>query len=85
MLALSLARRLEIMGQAASKITEETRAGFPRIPFVKMISMRNRLIHAYFDLNLDIVWTTVNDDLPVVISALESALRGVDQPGAPDR
>lgn len=39
MLALSLARRLEIMGEAASKITEETRVGFPRIPFVKMISI----------------------------------------------
>ena len=85
MLALSLARCPEIMGEAATKITEETRVSFPRIPFVKMISMRNRLIHAYFDLNLDIVWTTVNDDLPVVISALESALRGEDQPGAPDR
>ncbi|MCX6636235.1 MAG: DUF86 domain-containing protein [Acidobacteria bacterium] len=85
MLALSLARCPEIMGEAATKITEETRVNFPRIPFVKMISMRNRLIHAYFDLNLDIVWTTVNDDLPVVISALESALRGEDQPGAPDR
>ena len=85
MLALSLARCLEIMGEAASKVTEETRVGFPRIPFVETISMRNRLIHAYFDLNLDIVWTTVNDDLPAVIPALESALRGEDQPGAPDR
>jgi uncharacterized protein with HEPN domain len=83
MLALSLARCLEIMGEAASKVTEETRVGFPRIPFVKMISMRNRLIHAYFDLNLDIVWTTVNDDLPAVIPTLESALRGEDQPGPP--
>jgi uncharacterized protein with HEPN domain len=46
MLALSLARCLEIMGEAPSKITEETRIGFPRIPFAKMISMRNRLIHA---------------------------------------
>ena len=80
-----LARCLEIMGEAASKITDETRVGFPRIPFVKMISMRNRLIHAYFDLNLDIVWTTVNDDLPAVISTLDSALHGEDQPGVPDR
>jgi uncharacterized protein with HEPN domain len=52
------------MGEAASKVTEETRVSFP---------------------SLDIVWTTVNDDLPVVISALESALRREDQSEAPDR
>jgi len=44
-----------------------------------MVSMRNRLIHAYFDVNLDIVWTTISDDLPALSRALDEALAEVDQ------
>ena len=65
-LAMALTRCLEILGEAASKIRPEVCAKFPAIPFPKIISMRNRLIHAYFDVNLDIVWTTVSDDLPAL-------------------
>jgi uncharacterized protein with HEPN domain len=43
-----------------------------------LVSMRNHPIHAYFDLNLDIVWTTVTDDLPSLLPALDSALAGID-------
>jgi len=51
----------------------------PDIPFAKMTSMRNRLIHAYFDVNLDIVWTTVTEDLPALLPALDSALAQLDR------
>jgi len=44
-----------------------------------MITMRNRLIHAYFDVNLDIVWTTVCDDLPSLLPALDKALAELDR------
>ena len=44
-----------------------------------MIMMRNRLIHAYFDVDLDIVWTTVRDDLPPLLKALEAALAEPDR------
>ena len=70
---------LEILGEAASKISPEVFAKFPAIPFPKIISMRNRLIHAYFDVNLDIVWTTVSDDLPALSRALDEALAGIDR------
>jgi uncharacterized protein with HEPN domain len=43
-----------------------------------MVSMRNRLIHAYFDVDLDIVWTTVADDLPSLLPVLDSALVEID-------
>jgi len=43
-------------------------------PFPKIVSMRNRLIHAYFDVDLDIVWTTVREDLPALLPALDEAL-----------
>jgi uncharacterized protein with HEPN domain len=57
MLAMALTRCLEILGEAASKMSPEICDRFPRIPVPKMIAMRNRLIHAYFDVDLDIVWT----------------------------
>jgi uncharacterized protein with HEPN domain len=76
MLRMALARCLEILGEAAAKVTPVTRAQLQSIPFGKIVSMRNRLIHAYFDVNLDIVWTTVSEDLPAVIPPLDAALAG---------
>ena len=78
MLAIALTRCLEILGEAASKMSPGICDRFPRIPVPKMIAMRNRLIHAYFDVDLDIVWTTVSDDLPVLLSALDEALTSID-------
>jgi uncharacterized protein with HEPN domain len=78
-LAMALTRCLEILGEAASKIGPDVRARLPAIPFSKIISMRNRLIHAYFDVDLDIVWTTVSDDLPGLSRALDEVLAEVDR------
>ena len=71
MLTLSIVKDLEIIGEAASKVTKKCREETPQIPWQNIVSMRNRLIHAYFDINLDIVWTTVIEDLPPLISELE--------------
>lgn len=79
MLAMALTRCLEILGEAASRVSPEARSRFPAIPYAKMISMRNRLIHAYFDVNLDIVWTTATEDLPSMLPALDAALGEIDQ------
>lgn len=79
MLQMALTRCLEIPGEAASKISAEVRLAFPSIPFVKIVSMRNRLIHAYFDVDLNIVWTTVDEDLPPLLPALDSAIAQMDQ------
>jgi uncharacterized protein with HEPN domain len=78
MLAMALARCLEVLGEAASKVTPEVRLRFSGIPFAKMVSMRNRLIHAYFDIDLDIVWTTVTADLPSVLPVLDAVLAEID-------
>ena len=72
--AMALTRCLEVLGEAASRVSPEACSRFRAIPFSKMISMRNRLIHAYFDVDLDIVWTTIEDDLPALLSALDEAL-----------
>ena len=78
MLAMALTRCLEILGEAASKMSTDSSDRFPTIPFAKIVSMRNRLIHAYFDVDLDIVWTTVREDLPALLPALDQALASVD-------
>ena len=63
MLCLSLVRLLEIIGEAARGISGPFRAAHPEVAWNKMAGMRDRLIHGYFDVNLDIVWETVTQDL----------------------
>jgi uncharacterized protein with HEPN domain len=64
MLLFALLRAVEIIGEAASKISQETQAAKPSVPWHAMVSMRNRLIHAYFDVDHDILWKTVTEEIP---------------------
>ncbi|GAB5411222.1 MAG: DUF86 domain-containing protein [Chlamydiales bacterium] len=57
-------RELEIIGEAAGRISEKTKKKFPQLPSKVLVGMRNRLIHAYFDVDLDIIWTTIREDIP---------------------
>lgn len=75
MLVLSLVKSIEILGEAASKVSEQTRLECPAILWRDIIAMRNRLIHGYFDINLDIVWQTVTKELPSLVTDLENALK----------
>jgi len=70
-LQLALVKCIEVVGEAAAKISNESRENLPQIPWSNIIGMRNRLIHAYFDINLDILWKTVIEDLSPLISELE--------------
>jgi uncharacterized protein with HEPN domain len=74
MLALSLTRCIEIIGEAAARVGDETRNQAPEIPWPDIVGMRNRLIHAYFDIDLDRIWDTIVDDLPPLIETLEQLL-----------
>ncbi len=71
MLVLSLVKSVEILGEAATKVGGDTRGIYPNIPWQVIVAMRNRLIHGYFDINLDVVWATITDDLPPLIAELE--------------
>ncbi len=71
MLVLSLVKDVEIIGEAATNVSKDCRERFPHIPWKSIINMRNRLIHDYFDINLDIVWQTVTEDIPSLIIKLE--------------
>lgn len=74
MLALSLVKSIEIIGEAAGKVSSVCKTQFDEIPWPDIIAMRNRLIHAYFDVNLDVVWQTVVQELPQLVAELEKAL-----------
>jgi len=82
MLVLSLVKSIEIMGEAASKVTKKSRDSHPEVPWLNIIGMRNRLIHVYFDIDLDRVWDTITDDLPPVIAALEKIVQKEEIPSS---
>jgi uncharacterized protein with HEPN domain len=73
-LTLAVVRLLEIIGEAAKKVTAETRAAHPEIPWREIVGTRDRLIHGYFDVDLDVVWSIATGDLPGLAAALEAIL-----------
>jgi len=72
MLVFALIQAIEIMGEAASRMSAETRAAIPEVPRGPMIAMRNGLIHACFDVDLGILWRTVVEEIPRAIRRLGS-------------
>lgn len=70
-LALALVKDIEIIGEAAANVTPEGREILPDVPWNEIVGMRNRLIHAYFDIDLDVLWKTIIEDIPPLISKLE--------------
>jgi uncharacterized protein with HEPN domain len=73
-LGLALVRLLEIVGEAAWGISEKLRSKYPDIPWRAMTGMRNRLIHGYFEVNLDVVWETITAQLPPLVTQLRKLL-----------
>mgnify|MGYP001339331554 CR=1 FL=1 len=68
---LAVLKALETIGEAAARLTEATRAAHPEIPWREIIGTRHRLVHGYFEVDLEKVWNTVQHDLPSLISLLE--------------
>ena len=61
-----LVRHLQIIGEAASRISSNTQIRFPEVPWGKMIGMRHVLVHGYFEIDLEIVWSVIEKDLPLL-------------------
>jgi uncharacterized protein with HEPN domain len=70
-LAAALERFIEVLGEAASKVSEPTRDEAPTVPWRGIIGMRNRLVHGYASVDHDIVWDVVTHDLPALLPELE--------------
>ena len=78
--SLAVVRLLEVVGEAASRMSTETRRELPDVPWnVSIIGMRNQVIHAYMDVDLAIVADTVRDDLPALVGALRGKATGLDE------
>ena len=69
--SLALVRLLEIVGEAASRVSQEARLQYPHIPWWQVVNLRNRLIHGYYEVDFDILWQIVVQDLPPLIAELE--------------
>jgi len=69
-LQLALVRLVEIVGEAAGRVSKDFQSKHPQIPWAQIVGTRNRLIHGYDIIDLDILWQTTTEDLPALIAEL---------------
>lgn len=74
MLRLALTRAIEIVGEAAGRVSVDVQARFPEVPWRVLGGMRNRLIHAYFDVDRNVIWTTATRDVPELLIQIRGIL-----------
>jgi uncharacterized protein with HEPN domain len=70
MLRLALTKLVEIVGEAAKQVTPSGRAELPDVPWSAAARTRDRLVHHYFDIDLDVLWQTVTEDVPELLARL---------------
>ncbi|MBU3979186.1 DUF86 domain-containing protein [Patescibacteria group bacterium] len=71
----AVVRNIEIMGEAAQQLPKEFKVHYPTIPWRKIAATRNKIIHEYFGLKIDVIWKTIQDDLPELKRQLEQILK----------
>lgn len=76
----ALVKCIEIIGEAANSVSSATQDQHPQIPWRIMRAMRNRLVHVYFDVDVEILWSTVQHDLPPLVKLLEEVLQNEADP-----
>lgn len=67
----AVVRCIEIVGEAAARLSPALREANPQIPWPRIVATRNRIVHAYFDIDMDIIWTTATVELPALIHEVE--------------
>lgn len=77
MLQLSVVRLVEIIGEAAARISDELKQRHSSVPWTAIVGMRNRLVHAYFDIDLDVVWDTVTLYVPEMIRQITEIIEAL--------
>ncbi len=76
----SVVRCIGIVGEASSRLSNELRESNPRVPWVDIIGMRNRIVHAYYDIDIGVVWKTAVEDLPALLPELRTIEKGLAAP-----
>lgn len=71
----AVTRALEVIGEAAKQVPAPVKQRYPEIPWRAVAGTRDKLIHAYFDVHAELLWSTVDDDLPVLCTALLRVIR----------
>jgi uncharacterized protein with HEPN domain len=74
-LRLAQVHRLQIIGEAARRVSSAARRSHPEIPWSDIIGMRHKIVHDYLDVDYDLVWDVLTRDLPPLITALESFVK----------
>ncbi len=72
-------RQLEIIGEAAGRISDKTKKKFSSIPWKELVGLRNRLIHAYFDVDHDVIWKTIRVYLPPFHELLQQVVANFEE------
>lgn len=72
----AIIRKLEVLGEAAKQLSEATKARRPDVRWREIAGMRDKMIHEYFGVNLEIVWAVIERDLPILQGALDELLKG---------
>lgn len=77
MLPSLLARAIEILGEATSRVSDDTRTRAADVPWRAIVAMRNRIVHACFDIDADIVWKTAVEEVPALLPRLRRVLEDI--------
>jgi len=72
MLRMALLHAVQIVGEAAAKVSDEVKNEAPDIPWSLIVGMRNRLVHGYMEIDDDILWSTVTDRMPALLTSLRA-------------
>ena len=76
---LALAKAVELIGESASHISDELRTQQPHISWKKIIGMRHVLVHNYWRVEMDVVWDTVNNDIPPLIDQMQQLIEMAEE------
>lgn len=81
----AVVRKFEIIGEAAKKIPENARKKYPQVPWKEMSGMRDKLIHFYAGVNFDLVWQTIQNQLPSTKSIITQILKELNSSNSSDK
>lgn len=75
----AVVRALEVIGEAVKSVPKQIKEKYPEIPWKDMAGMRDRLIHEYFGVKIDVVWTTIEDEIPVLKPKFQKILKDLEK------